>query len=61
MSFAGQVQQLQYYLGAAEAVSGEPQPVNMEDYGFSSMAELLNLCSAVRPRPSSQVWGSISH
>ena len=51
MGLAKQVQQLRYYLSATgpEMNSKEPSPVDMEEYGFGSSAQLLDIVSSVSP------------
>jgi len=51
MQLASQVQHLRHYLSASASTSsastGDLIPVDMEEYGFFSSSQLLNLCSAV--------------
>ena len=50
MQLASQVQHLRYYLAASgmPTTNDDPVPASMEDYGFTSPSQLLDLCSAVR-------------
>jgi hypothetical protein len=51
MRLAKIVQQLQYYLSLGNAspseIADEPDPISMEEYGFTSSSQLLALVSAV--------------